>query len=386
MIDLLFKAGATLSNGLVAIMLLGILVFVHEAGHFLVAKWNKVGVLEFAIGFGKKIWSRHIGETLYSVGLIPLGGYVRMIGDDPFSLPEEQDEELEPYQRELLSQRDRWFLSKGYLSKMSIVLAGPVFNLLFAVFLSIFSIYFFGKVELVDKAIIGDVVPGFPAAQAGLQSGDIVISINNESPKTWVELADAIATSGGSSLHMLVERRTDDTIKKELITVKGTLDSKDLMVLEGKEPDGRYKIGIVPKFERENATAPEALLYGTKQVYFISAMTVRGLWGMVRGAVSAKNIGGPILILQEASRTARKGMESVIDFMIFLSVSLAILNLLPIPVLDGGHLVLFTVEAIKGSPLNQRVQERARQCGVFIILMLMLFAFGNDLHRLVTGP
>jgi regulator of sigma E protease len=386
--ELLVIAGTSIGKVAVALVVLGILVFVHELGHFLVAKWNGVGVVEFAIGFGKKIWSRHVGETRYSIGLIPLGGYVRMIGDDPFSLPQDHADELDQQQRQLLQQRDRWFLSKGYFAKMAIVLAGPAFNILFALLLSIGSIAWFGKVDTIDKAVIGDVIPGYPAAKSGLRANDEVIDINGKAPTTWVELADLIAHSGGRSLTLRVRRQETptDEPREETIVVQGTLDTQDLAVLEGKEtPDERFKIGIVPKVKREEAGFGEAFVYGTRQVYFISVMTVRGLWGMVRGVISTKNIGGPLLILQEAARTARKGVEYLVDFMILLSVSLAILNLLPIPILDGGHLVFFTLEAIMGGPLSLRIQERANQFGMLVLLMLMLFAVSNDLQRLLTS-
>ena len=386
MIDLLLNAGATVGNGLVAILILGIVVFIHEAGHFLLAKWNNVGVLEFAIGMGKKLWSRRIGDTEYSLRLIPLGGFVWMIGDDPFFSPEECRDRLDSEQQKLLDHPQKWLISKGYMAKMAVVLAGPVFNILSALLISIFSLYVFGQVELIDKPLIGEVIPGFPASKAGLQSGDMVLSINDIVPQSWKELADTIAGSGGRSLELLVERRSEEKLEKKRIVVQGTLDSKELAVLEGDTPDKRYKIGIVPDVERQPASAGEAVVLGAKQVYFISAMTVRGLWGMVRGAISTKNIGGPLQILQAGAQKARKGFESLVDFVVLLSVSVAIFNLLPIPILDGGHLVFFTIEAIKGSPLNRRVQERARQVGMFFLLVLMLFAFGNDLQRILLGP
>jgi len=381
----------------VSILVLGLLIFVHELGHFLLAKWNRVGVVEFAIGFGKPLYQRTYGETLYSLRLVPLGGYVRMVGDDPRELSgsggggAEQrsessltgaDSAVDP---KLLADRSRWFLTKGYLAKMSIVLAGPGFNLLFAVIVAIASFAAFGRDRPTERPQIGGVIPAYPAEKAGLRAGDVVRTINGQSIDTWVQLADTVAASGGRELVLGVERPSETAggapVPTE-IKVVGQLDGGELAVLEGVPPGSRYKIGIIPSTEREAVDFATAVFAGTTQVWHLSVITVRGFWGMIQGAISPKHIGGPIFIFKEAAQSARRGLPDLLSFMVFLSVSLAILNLLPIPILDGGHLVFFTLEALKGSPVSLKLQERANQVGLAFLLLLMIFALGNDILRL----
>lgn len=380
------------SKLVVPALVLAILIFVHELGHFLVAKWNGVGVLEFAIGFGKKVWSRRIGETRYSLGLIPLGGYVRMVQEDPglsqtTGMVEKGlagGDDLEPEDLALLQNRDRWFYTKGYLAKSSIVFAGPLFNILFAILLAFVSLLTYGQNVMLEGTVIDDVVPNDPAAKAGMKPGDRILSINGEQVSVWKDLAARIAKSGGNELVLQVERPVEGSEAKEQVEIKvaGALQKSELAVLEGKEQSKDYKIGISPQMGRAPVGIGEAAQGAVLHVYTLSHMTVRGLWGMATAKISPKNIGGPIFIFQEAARNAKKGLESLLDFMIMLSISLAILNLLPIPILDGGHLVFFTLEAIKGGPLSVAVQERAAQVGVLLLLILMVFAFGNDLSRM----
>ncbi len=371
---------------LVSILVLGILIFVHELGHFLLAKLNGVGVLEFSIGFGRKIWRRKIGETTYAIGLIPLGGYVRMVGDDPRDMEPVSatpDEELSPEDRALLNDRSRWFLSKGYLAKSSIVLAGPGFNLLFAVLFSIFSFYNFGRMVAVDRAVIGDVIPGYPAEKAGLRAKDLVKSVDGQAVESWVDMADLIRKSDGKAVTFSVERVAEAGVETKSFTMAGTDDTAEISVLEGTSGKRSVKIGIVPDTIREPVDFYGAVKAGVGQVSYLCVVTVRGLWGMIQGAISPKHISGPIFIFKEAAKSAKKGLEHVLDFMTFLSVSLAILNLLPIPILDGGHLMFFTLQALRGGkPVSLRIQEVANQVGMLILFLLMIFAFGNDLLKL----
>lgn len=360
---------------LVAVVILGVLIFVHELGHFLLAKWNGVGVLEFSIGFGRKIWKRTIGETSYSIGLIPLGGYVRMLGDDP--------REMQGGSDNAATDRSRWFLSKRYLPKASIVLAGPMFNLIFAVLASIASYSIYGQMKSVDLPVIGDVIPGYPAEKAGLQAKDKVISVDGVVVTTWKELAQLVAASDGRKMQLEIDRRSEGgEVERRTLTLAGTDETAEIAVVEGTLGKKSFKVGIVPDAERIPVSFSEAAVSGFMHVAFLSRVTVSGLAGMVQGLISPKHISGPIFIFKEAARSANRGFEHVLEFMIFLSVSLAILNLLPIPILDGGHLVFFTLEAIRGVPLSLRVQEWANQVGMLILLALMIFAFSNDLLKL----
>ena len=363
-----------------------------------------MGVLDFAIGFGKKIVKKRIGDTTYSVGLIPLGGYVRMVGDDPALLNETADANLNPSDllegkteeplderdRALLADKTKWFLLKGYWSKSAIVVAGPLFNILFALVLSFALHLVYGKPDpesFGTKPVIGSVAPGFPAEKSGLRAKDKVLSINGKPIATWNELATTIATSEGKPLALSIERPVKGEKPESLtLNVSGTFETGDLTALDPVEKkEHKAMIGITPDFERVPVTALEALTIAPKHIWLVSQMTVRGLYAMVSGAISPKSIAGPIFILGEAARSAEQGMDVLWNFMILLSVSLAIFNLLPIPVLDGGHLLFFTLGAIRGEPLSMKLQRIASQVGMCLLLLLMVFAFSNDLIRHFAG-
>ena len=376
-----------MSTGIVSVIVLGVLIFFHELGHFLFAKWCGVGVIEFAVGFGPKLWSRRFGETIYSLRAIPLGGFVRMVGESPELLGADAklDAPADPIEQRLLEDRNKWFVLKGVLPKSAIVLAGPGFNFLLAILLGIVSFWTFGVATPLDLPIIGDTIPGHPAEIAGLKSGDVVKSVNGWHPTTWAELAERVTGSGGKALTLDIEREVEGKPTQLQIVVAGAPESAEMAILndDQKPPkENQVKIGIMPQSER----VAVGLIEGTKlsfvHTWFLTKITVKGLFGMVRGAISPDNIAGPIFIFREAARSAKRGVEHVFDFMIFLSVSLAVLNLLPIPVLDGGHLLFFVIEAVKGSPLNLRVQQIATQFGMFALLLLMVFALGNDIFRL----
>lgn len=376
-------------QALVAVLVLGILVFVHELGHFLLAKWNNVGVLDFAIGFGKVLWSKKIGETTYSIRLIPLGGYVRMVGDDPFDNAEQLTSAelaaLDSSDPRKSFDRSRWFLSKGYWAKAAIVVAGPAFNIIFAILVSVASFAAYGKLKSLDMPVIGDLIPGYPAEKAGLKPKDKVISVNGVAIDSWVALAKTVAASEGAALQLEVERPAsglEQQAQKLSMRLTGTNDTAELAILEGNSNKRPFKLGIVPDSERVAVGLGEAIVTGTEHVLFLCRITVEGMFGMLRGMISPKHISGPIFIFKEAARSANRGLEYVLEFMIFLSVSLAILNLLPIPILDGGHLLFFTIEKIKGSPLSLKTQQYANQFGMAILLLLMVFAFGNDILKL----
>lgn len=377
---------------LVAIVTLGVLIFVHELGHFLLAKWNGVGVLEFSIGFGKILFKRKVHETTYSLRLIPLGGFVRMVGDDFRQLSGDFDEQLTREQEELseeekalLADRSRWFLTRKFWPKVSIVLAGPGFNILFAIFASMASFAYYGKGVLQDQAIIGGLLPGFPAEKAGLQENDRVLKIDGRDISSWEELASTIQNFGEKPLEFTVQRDVEETSQELQITITPTRETSEIDVIEGVEGDSRAKIGIYPSFLREPVSFWEACQYGFLHTLRLSVMVIRGTFGMISGQVSTKNIAGPITIFSEAAKSAKKGFEKLIDFAIFLSISLAILNLLPIPILDGGHLMFFIIEALKGGPVSLRIHALANQLGMALLLLLMVFAFGNDIFRLATN-
>lgn len=382
---------------ILAIIALGLLIFVHELGHFLVAKYYNICIQEFAIGFGPSLGGFRWGETLYSIRAIPLGGYVRMAGEDPheIQLIEDEDEKESPEEAEHTSEaiaerahlptdKSRWFLTQPFLPKFLVVFAGPLFNVLFALLLAFASLAALGKPVSVDEPVIGSLMPGFPAEEAGLQIGDRIAEIDGTPVEDWETMAKMIRGSYGKPLQLTIERPGEGEETEQFQTTIQTTDRDDqLALLEDEENRKKFfKIGIGPSSKREAIGLGEAALYSGYQVLFITELTVKGLAGLVMGQVSAEHLAGPIYILKEGSKAAARGVDWLVNFMIFLSVSLALLNLLPIPVLDGGHLVFFILEAIRGKPVSIRTQEYATRFGMAVLLALMVFAISNDIFRI----
>jgi regulator of sigma E protease len=398
-----------------AILVLGVLVFVHELGHFLVAKFFRVGVLEFAIGFGPKLARWQWGETTYSLRAVPLGGFVRMAGDDPVMVYGESvvgrheevagaspiegtQEELTPAQQALLADESRWFLKKSYLPRCAIVLAGPFANFLFAWLLAFASYAVVGLPTIVDGPVtIGGIQKGLPAQVSGLKSGDRVISVDGKSVQSFSDLVEVVRGSEGKALSFVIERPKSDgavvdsgAVPHEMesltISVKPLSDaSPELDVLEGREVNQTYRIGITPAVDNvdyKKVGLLTAATAGAEQVAALSMQTIRVLRGLFTGLLSpTKTIGGPIEIIKQTAASAQEGWMAVLGIMIFLNITLGIMNLLPIPVLDGGHLTLFTIEQLRGRPLSMKIQAAVTNVGLVILLSLMVFAVGNDLVR-----
>jgi regulator of sigma E protease len=343
------------------VILLGILIFAHELGHFLVAKRMGVGVLKFSLGFGPRVIGRKIGETEYLLSLIPLGGYVKLLG-------ESTEEGLPP------EEEKRSFLKQKVGKRIAIVAAGPVFNVLLAVL--IFSFVHMVGVPVMTSEI-GGVLPGSAAEEAGVRAGDAVTAVNGKTVRKWDELSQTISQSRGKELLLTIQRgdrSVNLTLTPRLMTARN---------LFGEEVEG-YKIGISPSpstiIERSNPLL--ALGLGVKQAWTVTKLTVISIVKMFQGVVSPKTLGGPILIAQIAGAQVQEGMIPFIMFMALLSINLAILNLLPIPVLDGGHLLFYVIELITGREVNLRWREMAQQVGFVLLILLMIFVFAMDIDRL----
>lgn len=363
-----------MTSYLAAIIILGVLVFVHELGHFLVAKLCKVGVIEFALGFGPKILSFTFGETAYSIRAIPLGGFVQMVG------------ESNTVDEEILSERRKfpestWFVNKGILARSAIVFAGPLFNILFALFVSFFSFVQYGAFDFLDEPVVGTVVPDSPADKAGVKPKDRVISVNGTEVTSWGTMAQIIMDGKGTPVSLLVKR--SEAEQPIHISVVPEKEKSEELVIRGENiNDGKFRVGIVASNERKEVTLGQAAVGSVMHVWGISVMTVRGISGLVRGLISTDHISGPIFIVGEAAKTATKGFEKVLDFLVFMSISLALLNLLPIPVLDGGHLLMFLIEAIIRRPVPLKAQGIVTQIGFAFLMFLTFFAITNDLRKL----
>jgi len=343
------------------VILLGVLIFVHELGHFLLAKSLGVGVLKFSLGFGPKLFGRKVGETEYMISLVPLGGYVKLLGESETDEVMPQDEK-------------RSFMRQHVSKKISIVVAGPLFNFLFAVVAFAF-IFIVGVPHLTTE--IGSVQPGSPAEASGFRAGDAVLSIEGKEVTRWTDLAEIITTSEGRELVVQVKR---EGAPRELRVRPEVTKTKNIF---GEEVDS-WKIGVGASkntfIERQNPV--RALWSGIEQTWTITELTFVSIVKMVQGVVSPESLGGPILIAQMAGAHVKKGIMNFVFFMALLSINLGVLNLFPIPVLDGGHLLFFLIELITGKEVNIKWRERAQQVGFFILVMLMIFVFYNDIMRI----
>ncbi|HEX2230264.1 MAG TPA: RIP metalloprotease RseP [Candidatus Binatia bacterium] len=344
---------------LAAIIGLGVLIVFHEFGHFLIAKLCGVGVLTFSVGFGPKLVVKKKGETEYALSAFPLGGYVKMVGEDP-------DEEV--------SQADlrRSFGHKPLLQRFAIVAAGPGFNLLLAVLLLLVVFLFYG-VPVVSTQI-GSVEKGSPAELAGVQRGDRIVAVNGEPVDSWERLSAAIKESQGKPLNLRLLRASEE------VDVAVEPRQKEARNIFGERRD-EWMIGIGSQVILEKGNPGLSIVKAFTQTYDYAKLTLVALFKMVTGEVSPRNLGGPILIAQMAGQQAQEGFASFLAFVAVLSINLGVLNLLPIPVLDGGHLLFFLVEAVIGRPVSLRYREVAQQVGIFLLLLLMVYAFYNDIAR-----
>ncbi len=344
---------------------LGILVFVHELGHFAVAKRLGVKVLRFSIGFGPVVFSRRRGETEYAVSSMPLGGYVQMLGED------DRDGEID--------EPERSFSTQSLARRIAIVAAGPMMNFLFA-FLAYALLFLWVGVETPSPTPrIGGVAPGAPAEKAGLRPGDLVLSVDGRPMATWEALAQTVRASKGTPLALAIER---DGVPIA-VTVAPAL--RDVPSMVGGDTQQAYLIGIEPSRDWKRVGPVEAVTLAGRQTATASWLVAQGFLRMIQGRVPLRELGGPIAIAQAAGQQARAGARYFLSMLAFLSINLAVLNLLPIPALDGGQLALFGIEGALGRPLRQRHRELAQQVGLLLLLSLMVFVFYNDIHRLVQG-
>jgi len=345
------------------VVVLGVLIFFHELGHFLVAKYYKVGVLKFSLGFGPAIVSKKLGETEYCISAIPLGGYVKLLGES--SNEDVPDDKL-----------DASFSSQPVGKRAAIVAAGPIANFLLAIVFFSFVFAVSGIPHLSTE--IGAVSKGSPAEKAGLKPGDKVVEVNGHSVSEWEEMSELIKKSDGKSIVITVERG------KKLIQVSVVPEISKVKNIFGEEIE-RPLIGVTAsqKVVIKRVNPLFAVYYGVEQTWTLTKLFVMTVVKMIERVVPAKTLGGPIFIAQLAGQQARQGIMNLIYFIGLISVNLAILNLLPVPVLDGGHLAFFAFEAITGKPVSMEKREIAQQVGLFLLIILMVFVFYNDISRIL---
>jgi regulator of sigma E protease len=345
-----------------AVVVLGLLIFVHELGHFIFAKLFGVGVEKFSLGFGPKVVGKQYGETEYLISAFPLGGYVKMVGESPDAELAEED-------------RERSFMAKHPLQRIVIVAAGPVFNLLFACLLFIL-IYMIGVPAATTK--IGEVMKDKPAAAAGMKTGDVVTAVNGKPVSRWDDFSSLIADSKGAALEIQVKRGG------ETLSFRVTPENREGKNLFG-EKISYPVIGVVAAGDMvtDRYSPPQAIVKGSQQCWKIIKLTFVSILKLIERVVPLDSVGGPIMIAKMAGEQASAGGVNFLAFMALLSINLGVLNLLPVPILDGGHLFFYSWELIFRKPVSMRTRELAQQVGLVILISLMVLAFYNDIVRYI---
>jgi regulator of sigma E protease len=367
------------------ILALGPLIFVHELGHFLIAKFFGVRVEKFSLGFGPKLIGKKWGETEYLLSAFPLGGYVKMFGEGGYieggevhttdgvnNVPEEELP-LETLRELTAEEKTRSFAHKPVLARIGIVIAGPVFNLLFA--WVIFIILCMVGVPTVTTKI-GEALKDKPAAKAGIQKGDVITAINNKPISRWDQIAEGVTASNGQPLILSVKR---DTRELSFTITPEPRVSKNMF---GEKING-YAVGVASAGEltTEYYGPLQAVVKGTEQTLKVIELTFMSLVKMAQRIVPMDSVGGPIMIADMAGKMAESGGASFLAFIALISINLGVLNLLPVPVLDGGHLLFYIMELIFRRPVPQKIREYAQQFGMVLLLGLMVLAFYNDIIR-----
>lgn len=341
------------------IAVLSILVIVHEFGHFIVAKKMGVAVEKFSVGFGPEIIGVTKRETRYSISLIPLGGYVKLRGETTSDGVKGERSE---------------YVSRTVGERVRIIFAGPLLNYILA-FLIFSFVFMIGNPTLTAK--VGKVMPGYPAESAGLKAGDKIVSINGKSVAYWEDVTNIVHASKNQEMLVLIDR---GGIKESLsITPK----SQDMNNIFGSKKKISI-MGIAPSDEivYVKYNFLKSIYMGAEKLWMLTYITCRALWASITGAIPIKeSMTGPIGIFYITGQAAKLGLIYLLQLMGVLSASLAIFNLLPVPVLDGGHILFLVIEKIRKKPVSLKMQELVTQIGISLLIILMLFVFYNDFIR-----
>lgn len=335
------------------LIILTILVFVHELGHYLIARYNGVKVEVFSIGFGKELFGFNDSNgTRWKFSLIPLGGYVKMHGDEDAASSKKKD----------ISKVDQKisFHSKSVGQRSAILFAGPAANYIFSFLLLIIINFLYGSPTV--KPIVSELVEGGSAIKSGIQKNDLIISINDEEVKSFESLKKKIQNFNDKVIKVTVSR--DDKIYDYDVLVDNN------------------KIGIKGlNNELVKLSFIDSLMYASQQIYFFTTTTLIGISEIFIGERGSDELGGPIRIAELSADFWSKGLHSTLWFMVLISLNLGLINLFPIPLLDGGHLLFNFVEFVKGSPVKQKTMELFQSIGFFTLISLMLYATYNDISR-----
>lgn len=351
-------------------VLITVVVFVHEMGHYLVGKWCGIGVETFSIGMGKQIWGRYDKSgTLWRVALFPVGGYVKFKGDEDLS--GKRDKSIS------IKQSDN-FHSKSVWQKVATTAAGPVFNFILAII--IFAMIFVYKGETVIEPLVGEVLENSAAYKSGVKKGDLITSINGNEISSFNDIRSYISENPEDNLEIIVLRNGSSVF----------LNVRPEIIIERDRFGGEYKVGRIgimaeqdPSFYQiKEYNLFSGLLRGIQETFSLTSKILSYLGQLIIGRESVDQMGGPIKIIQVSGQVAEYGIIPLLGLIAAISVNLGVINLLPIPVLDGGHLLFYTYEIIFGKPINSKVQEYGMQIGVSLLIALMIFVTILDISRL----
>ena len=350
------------------LIVLTVLVFVHEFGHYAIARWNGVRIDVFSIGFGPELfgWWDSAG-TRWKFSTIPLGGYVKMFGDSDAS----SGQPLPGLGRLAQGERNVSFHYKRLGQRAAIVAAGPAANFAFAIV--VLTVLFMTFGQPYTPAEVGQVQPGSAAEQGGIRPGDVILSIDGQAVARFEDVQQAVRMNPGVAMAIAV-RRDAKTLTLQVTPARTEVTDRF---------GNRYEIGLLgiarsgmEYIKRDPVTA---LYQAVGETWNLSASTLQAMWQMVKGTRTTDELGGPLRIAQMSGEVARGGIAPVLTFMALLSVSLGLINLFPVPILDGGHLLFYAAEAIRGRPLGQKAQEYGFRIGLALVLTLMVFTTWNDL-------
>ncbi|MDA7847494.1 RIP metalloprotease RseP [Candidatus Pelagibacter sp.] len=355
------------------IALIVVVVFIHEYGHYYFAKRFGVGVTDFSIGFGKEMfgWNDKSG-TRWKVCVIPLGGYVKFFGDRNVYSQADNDKIIKEYSKE---DQDKLFVLKPLYQRALIVFGGPLANFLLAI-LIFFSVYTFAGKDF-TPAVINEVQKNSPAMVAGLKDNDIVVSIDGNKVKSIMEVSKYIMMSTDEIINFTINRYDQDLtfkVKPNIVDGEDNLGNKISKRMVG------IKLGAYNNEVNHVKLGPaKALFYAVNEVYYVSASSLKYIGSMIVGNGDTSQLGGPIRIAKISGQVAEFGILPFISLMAYISISLGLINLFPIPMLDGGHLMFYGIEKVLGRPLSQKTQEGFFRIGLFLLLSLMFFTTFNDL-------
>ncbi|MBB3974351.1 RIP metalloprotease RseP [Hansschlegelia beijingensis] len=373
--EMLGAGSATLGYLLPFLFVLTLVIFFHELGHFLVARWTGVRVLTFSIGFGPELFGFNDRRgTRWRIAAIPLGGYVRFAGDENAA----SGPDVELLEKMTPEERRGSFFFAPLPSRAAIVAAGPIANFLLAI--AIFAGVFMVAGRPVTEAMVDEIEPGSAAAEAGFVPGDLVLRINDSPIRSFSDMQRIVEVSADQPLRVIVERAGKQ------VALEATPRLKEIS-----DPFGnKLKIGLLgikrstnqQNLRLERYGPLEAVAAGAQETWFQVSRTASYLGRMVIGRESTEQIGGPIRIAKTSGDFASLGFLALLNLAAILSVSIGLLNLVPIPMLDGGHLLFYAIEALRGRPLGPRMQEMGMRLGFALVLALMLFATWNDIVHL----